>query len=395
MARLQNSPGAIFPKGNVKMRAWSAVIRQWPGLHLRMKMQLFFPILVAILLSMVTSKIVYFGFTPNYAADIFSKKAFSFRFSHDVYQYRVLGKWLLFTVDDWLSGSMPEKGAEPRILINTRNGSERFYYAFFYLNTFFLILTSIVLVLLLYNVPALRFSEAERSLILFLAPVLIGLSEFTVVMYDVSSYFFQLLILYVFLKYAVRYRAASLAAICLLIVLSTLNRESSALSVSMVLLLLFLREGLSRKALTAMACVTGSFVLTYVALRYFIVDPRHLRILNLQAGNLLVDTNIIGFIFWGLFLYLPLSMAGSGENRLMIGAFHLLSLPYIYTCLKDGVLWEVRLYIPLFLGSLMLCKLKPVGFRYQLTRLSMAAGRLTRKAPAVSAPLPPARSHES
>jgi len=347
-----------------------------------MKAQLVFPILMAILLSMVTSKIVYFGFTPNYAADIFSKQTFSYRFSHDVYQYRVLGKWLLFKVDDWLSGSMPEKGAEYRILINTRDASQRFYYAFFYLNTFFLILTSIVLVLLLYNIPALRFSEAERSLILFLVPVIIGLSQFTVVMYDVSSYFFQLLILYLFLKYADSRPYASFAAICGLIILSTLNRESSALSVSIIALLLFQKWGLTRKAITGMICVAASFIATYVTIRLLVVDPRHLRILNLQAGRLFVDTNIIGLIFWGLFIYLPLSMAGSKENRGMILAYHLLSLPYIYTCLKDGVLWEVRLYIPLFLGSLILSKLHPASFKYRLTNLSIVAGRLTKKIPA-------------
>lgn len=374
-----------MPKGNhlflLKTSLVPAVISQYMPVFLSMKTQLVFPLLVAILLSMVTSKIVYFGFTPNYAADIFSKQTFSFRFSHDVYQYRVLGKWLLFTVDDWLSASMPAKGADRRILIQTKDGSQRFYYAFFYLNTFFLILTSIVLVLLLYDIPALRFSEAERSLILFLVPIIICLSQFTVVMYDVSSYFFQLLILYLFLKYAASRPVITFLSICVLIILATLNRESSALSVAMVVLLSFQKWGMNRKAIIGMICVAGSFIVTYIALRLLVVDPQQLRIHNIQAGRLLVDTNMTGLIFWGLFIYLPLSMTSSKENRLMILAYHLLSLPYIYTCLKDGVLWEVRLYVPLFIGSLLLSKLSPVGFKYHLSALSMAAGRLTTKIP--------------
>jgi hypothetical protein len=322
-----------------------------------MKFNLFFSLAIAVLLSMVTSKIIYFGFTPNYAADIFSRKAFNGRFDHDVYKYRVLCKYLLFAVDDWLGEDMPAKGAENRILINTPGGSERFYLAFYYLNTFFLVLTSIMIVLLLNLDRSFRFTSVEKNLLIFFLPLLICLSQFTVCCYDVSSYFFQLLILYILLKFSDRYYWGSIATIGLLIVASTLNRESSALSVSMVALLLLTRYGINRKVLTGIGVVAVCFLATYVALRVLVIDPRHLRIINFQAGKLFIDTNIIGLIFWGLFFYLPLAMADGPENKCLIGAFFLFSLPYVFTCLKDGVLWEIRLYIPLFLGALFLSKL--------------------------------------
>jgi hypothetical protein len=322
-----------------------------------MKFNLFASLIVAVLLSLVTSKIVYFGFTPNYAADIFSRSAFNGRFDHDVYKYRILCKYLLFAVDDWLGKDMPAKGAEYRILINTRDGSERFYLAFYYLNTIFLVLTSIMVVLLLDLERSFRFSDTEKTLIIFLVPILIGLTEFTVCCYDVSSYFFQLLVLYVFLRWSDRYYLLSLLGIGVLIVLSTLNRESSALSVSMVALLLLTRYGINRKVILSIAGIAGCFLITYIALRHFIVDPRNIRVVNLQAGKILIDTNMIGLIFWLLFFYLPMAIADSTGNRWLIGLFFLFSGPYIFTCLKDGVLWEVRLYIPLFLGALFLSKL--------------------------------------
>ncbi len=47
-----------------------------------MKFNLFMTSVLVVMLSMVVSKIVYFGFTPNYGADIFARKAFDAKFDH-------------------------------------------------------------------------------------------------------------------------------------------------------------------------------------------------------------------------------------------------------------------------------------------------------------------------
>jgi hypothetical protein len=341
-----------------------------------MKYNLFMSLVVAVLLSMVTSKIVYFGFTPNYAADIFSRKAFNGRFDHDVYKYRILCKYMLFAVDDWLSKDMPERGAEARILINTPGGSERFYLAFYYLNSFFLVLTSIMVVLLLNLERSFQFSLVEKVLILYLTPLLIGLSQFTVCCYDVSSYFFQLLALYVLLRLSARKFWLSIVAVSIIVILSTLNRESAALSVSMAAVILLTRHGWNRKVAVGLGLIAASFLITYITLRFWIVDPTHMSVLNTQAGKIFIDTNFIGLIFWGLFLYLPFVIATTVENKLMICAFFIASVPYVYTCLKDGVLWEIRLFIPLFLGAMFLSKLETSS---NVLRISAWTLRMTRR----------------
>ncbi len=334
-----------------------------------MKYSTFIALIVAILLSMVVSKIIYFGFTPNYAADIFNKQAFKSRLDHDVYQYRVLSKAMLYAVDDWLGKDMPAQGADARILINTNNGSQRFYLAFYYLNALFLILTAILTVLLVDLPDAFTFSAAEKTLITFLVPITIGITQFTVACYDVSSYFFQLLILYIFLRFNHRQFWGTMIAVCALLIVSTTNRESSALSVSIIAVLLLTQYGFVRKSLIAIAAMAVCFLATYVALRILVVDPQHLHIVNIQMGNLLIDTNAMGLFFWLLFFYLPMAMAGEAENRWLIGLYFLFSLPYILTCLKDGVMWEVRLYIPLLLGSLFLSKLYVSAHVLRITSL--------------------------
>ncbi len=322
--------------------------------------------MAVVCLSLVVSKIVYFGFTPNYAADIFSRQAFKSRLDHDVYQYRILSKHLLFAVDDWLAKDMPEKGAEARLMVNMRGASERFYLALYDLNTLFLILTSIMVVLLVHLTGELQLSDAEKWLIIFLVPLVIGISEFTVACYDVSGYFFQLLILYIFLRWNRRHYWICLSSLALLTILSTINRESSALSVAMIAVLLFSNYGFKRTALLGTGLLAVCFLATYISLRYLIVDPTHLRIWNIQAGDLLLDTNIVGLLFWALFFMLPFAIARDTDNRWLIGAFFLCSLPYIVTCLKDGVLWEVRLHIPLFLAALFLSRIGPAGFAFRI-----------------------------
>ncbi len=296
-----------------------------------MKYHLFISLVMAVLLSLITSEIVYFGFTPNYANDIFSRKAYANRHDHDVYKYRILGKYLVYAVDSWLAGSMPEKGAELRLMVGTKDASERFYLALYYLNSIFLVLTSIMVVLLLNLDRIWTFTVAEKNLVIFLVPILIGLTEFTVSVYDVSSFFYQLLILYIFFRWINRHFWRTLVAIAALFALSTLNRETSALSVSLVSLLLLTRFGITPKTIAAIAGISVCFLLTYAGLRWFVVDP------------------------------------------------------HILTCLKDGVLWEVRLYVPLFLGSLFLSKLNASANALRIGDLVAGIGKLLKKSSASGA----------
>ena len=322
-----------------------------------MRPNLIVSLLIASLVAVVASKITYFGFTPNYESEMFSVNDFKFRFAFDVYKYRIFGKYLLYSMDSVLKNRVADKPAEPRLEAQVRGASERFYYAYYYLNTIFLILTNIMIVLLGRLKGAYNWTLTEQNLLLFLIPAVVALSEFTVGMYDVSSYFFELLILYLFLKYYPVERWLSIATIGALIALSTTNIESSGLFVAILAVLLLARYGISKRVIIDISILAFCFVAPYLALRYAIQDPFHLSITNKDAGKILKGINLYGLLFWGLFLYLPIAISNSLENRLLIGLFLLFSAPYIFNCFKGGVLWEVRLFMPLFLGSLFLSKL--------------------------------------
>jgi hypothetical protein len=329
------------------------------------------------MLSLVVSKIVYFGFTPAYGADFFSRRAFDAKFDRDGYQYRILSKYLLFGVDNLLGRSMPEKGAEARIGVNSPMSSERFYYAIYYVNTLFLALTSLMVVLLLNLDKRLRFTDTEKILLVFFVPVLIGLTQFTVHYYDLSSYFLQLLVLYVFLKNIDSRYAQTMMTIMGLIVLSTLNRESAEVSVAMIALLLLTKYGATRRVIWSIAGMAACWLVTYVALRVAIGPggpaPKAAAIFG--GSQLEPDMMMMGLIFWILFVYLPLAIAASEENKWQIGGFFLFCLPYIALSLKGGDFWAVRLLVPPFLAALFLSRLDTASSAVRISELKWIAKR--------------------
>ena len=326
-----------------------------------MKFNLFMTSILVIMLSMVVSKIVYFGFTPNYEANVFSHKAFDARFDHDGYQYRMLSKYLLNGVDSWLGRDMKEGGAESRVGTVSGGASQRYFYAFYYLNTLFLALTSVMVVLLLNLDKSLRFSDTEKTLLAFFVPVLIGLTEFTVHYYDLSSYFLELLILYVFLKNIDTKFGQTMGSIMGLIVLSTVNRESAEVSVALISVLLVTKFGVTKRVIGNVVGMVACWLVTYFVLRLVIGAGGPPPKAAANTGGFEPDMFMMGVIFWVLFIYLPFALAASEDNKWLIGGFFVLCLPYIITAVAGGDLWAVRLYVPLFLGALFLSKLELVG----------------------------------
>lgn len=314
-----------------------------------MKFNLTQTIIVVVLVSFVTSNIVYFGFVSNYSRSIFAKESFTARYTTNVFKYRVLSRTLLLRLDTAID----------------KDGKD-WYTSVFYLNTFFLILTSVLAVLLV-DLPVFSMSPGEKVCFSFLVPVVINLSQFCVVPYDTSSYFFQLLILYIFLRFYETHFLASLGAILILIALSTANRESSAISVAFLALISILKYGMTKKAVIPILLYAGSFLLTYILLRELIRSPKEAEMpISTLAGDLTAYVNILGLLFWVIFGYFSLALARTPENSYLILLFHLFCLPYIFTVFTVGILWEVRLYIPLFLSSLFLSKIDMDHYTYRL-----------------------------
>jgi len=322
-----------------------------------MKFKIVPAILIGIILSIVSSKIAYFGFNSSIMANVFTQESFRNGFGNDIYRYRILSSSLLLALDNTLSTIIDENGEKEPVLKHAKGSTNHFYYAFYYLNTFFLILVSVIIVLLLNLKNAFLVSDGEKYILLFIAIMSINYTQFIICPYDISSYFFQLLTLYIFLRFMNEEFLLTTFAVASLILISTLNRESSALSIAITTILALQKWGFKRRMFFFSGLSALAFTIAYVGIRFILKDSGHTKVLNPLAGHPFLPENIMGVIFWGVFFLLPIMTSNNKKNKWLIGSYHLLSLPYIYMCLKDGALWEIRLYIPLFLGSLFLAKI--------------------------------------
>lgn len=326
-------------------------------------------ILPGVFLSLTLSFIIYFGFSSSYTKNVFSRESFSQQYDQGIYKYRILSKQLLLKIDDVLQNYFYGDKTVEKILVWTKTGTNRFYFAYFLLNTFFLLLLSVVLVLLFELDNVLVMNKSEKSLLLFLLIILIAVTQYVIVPYDVSSYFFHLLTIYIFFHYVDSFPKFSILSICALIILSTFNRESSALTVAFLTMILLLKNGLNKKSIINVSFIFISFFVTYLWLRFYFEKSSDSMFVegNKMKENVTGFANLTGILFWLLCFYLSMALANSRENKYIIILYHILCLPYIATCFISGILFEIRLYIPLLLSAVLLGKIDTSKFRIKIS----------------------------
>ncbi|MGZ5273263.1 MAG: hypothetical protein ACXWCA_02990, partial [Kaistella sp.] len=181
------------------------------------------------------------------------------------------------------------------------------YLSFFLLNTFFLVLSSAVLVLITETKNFVA-TSSEKLLLTAIAILAVALSQFVIVPYDISSYFFLLLFYYVLLGYLQKNSPQTLIILGSIMLVSTLNRESSALSLSLAATLLSSKFGLKKETLVPVAVLGITFLAAYLGMR-FINENFSTNDGNLFAQNFSEPKNMLGLLFWMVFFVFPLLLA--------------------------------------------------------------------------------------
>lgn len=316
-----------------------------------MNRQLLFILLFAMLLAFTVNSIVYFSFGNVYSTSILNYDSFSAQFSAGIYSFRVLSAVLVVWIYNLLGSLNPDYNIL-KLKFLDGNADPQLYVAFYLLNTFFLILSAAVFTLItsLKNFAA---TSTEKLLLISVAVISIAVTQYVILPYDCSSYFFLLLFIFVFLQYIESGRNSLLMISSTLIFISALNRETAALSLSFAGAALYYRDGFTRKNFLILSLLSGIFLATYLGLR---ISAHHFTTNdgNLLQENLFQLKNLFGILFWLVFFTFSLLLANGQNSRRIIAFFHFLAVPYIVMCFYTGILYEVRLYIPLFLTSLIL-----------------------------------------
>ncbi len=305
------------------------------------------------LLAFTVSSFVYLSFGNIYSNSILNYEAFNHQFHSGVYQYRILSAKLLMGTYDFL-GSLGLNYDVFKLKFFNPDSEPQMYLSFYALNTFFTVLSAGMMVLILES-KSFKATSSEKILLTCLGIFSIVFTQFALSPYDCSSYFFLLLFIYFFLQYLEKEKPLQLVLLAFIIVISTLNRESSALSLSFAATLLLSQFGLKKKTFTTVLVLGVAFLMTYLGLRFSAES------FTTNDGNLIVENfsepkNYLGMLFWFVFFMLTLLLSNNQNNKKQIYIFHVWAIPYIFMCFYTGILYEVRLYIPLFLSCLILTK---------------------------------------
>lgn len=318
-----------------------------------MKLNLLSKIIFAVLLAFTVNSFVYFGFANIYSSKILNIQSFQEQFHSGIYQYRILSGYFLIWIYDILSTLHIDYEIFKFKFVKP-DSEPQMYLSFYILNTFFMMLSGAMIVLITESKNFVA-TYSEKLLITAVAIFSLALSQFVIVPYDVSSYFFLLLFFYFLIQYLQQQSNSKLVILSFIIIISTLNRESAALSLSLAATLLFSKFGLQKKTILPILVLGMIFIGVYFGLRLISEN------FSTNDGNLLIQNftepkNILGIIFWLVFFVFTIMLAKDQRAAKNILFFHLLAFPYLILCFYTGILYEIRLYIPLFLTSILLTK---------------------------------------
>ena len=313
--------------------------------------------LISLFTTILFSYIIYFGFTTNYTRQVFSVPSFTKQYDSGIYKYRILGKKIILLINELLEGVGVHSEQSMRLKPLDYQATNTFYLSYFVLNTIGLFLFSWILLNLLQDHFIFNINSNEIYQLLLIAALLICITQYVITPYDNFSYFLQIFCTYFILKHIFYGRLLYLILAGIILVFASLCRESAAICVAFAALLYLYKDGFSKKAIYPISFLFLCFFIPYLSLRFIYGFDNALVHGITLLSNLTAHNNLIGCATWIVLGAYSLCFSIHKTNRQLILLFHLISLPYIFTCLLSGIFFEVRLYIPLFIGSLVLSKI--------------------------------------
>ena len=310
---------------------------------------------VLIVLVFVINSFLYYSFGNIYSSHLFNVENFKSQYFNGIYQYRFLSSQLLLWIYDFLNSVFPS-GIPLKAPLVDKEANINFFTSFYILNTGFLILSALMM-LFITETKNFIGTALEKFLIILLALLPTFISQFVMVPYDCSSYFLMLLFFYLLIHFINNKNKGLFWGLVAILVVSTMNRESSALSISLAATLLFSKYGFTKSSVRPVGILTLAFVLVYLMLRY-VFGTFTTNDGNLLEANFTHPNAILGMVFSLVFFFISLMVCKGSKQIKWILTFHLLALPYILMCFYSGYLYEIRLYIPIFLSSIFLSRLE-------------------------------------
>jgi hypothetical protein len=310
-------------------------------------------VILTVVFPCFVSLVVYYGFATNYTGGVFHEAGFRAQYESGIYKYRVLGRHLLLRTHQLIvSQSLPALivaklfGKTPASLVRLDPQADaKFYAAYFVQNTFFMVLSCIVLYFLL---PKTATPPVSGPYVF--GVLLMGITQYVVCPYDTLSY--SLVLLSFFL--ITRPFRFSFPILVFVLCASTLVRESAALTLSFYFAYHHAElMNFKRRELRQLGLLIGTFVVTYLLLRVYCgLNEAVWQEVKLRA-------NLTAFKTWAGIMVMPvvsyMLCAGSRKLKQCL-IFLAASLPYLLSMVVIANTWEIRIWVPIWLGLICLAR---------------------------------------
>lgn len=305
--------------------------------------------------SFIIQCVFYFG----YVGDYFNYKKLTQlpSFYHEnIYKYRILSLIIFNTIEPLIKNIIEFISEKSSFFAQSISSiGTPFYISLMLFNTLFLLLCTWIL----HKIFNLKFFKIknEKSKILWILTIvtLIGFSEYVVTIYDIISYFFLLSIIYFSYKYFNNAKPKYIFICCVLMFISTLNRETSALNISFISILYLLHYKLNYKEIlthsTFLITTLLSFLVAYIGIRLYFGQSDVVQNIYL-IQNIKNPKNLLGIIFFGICIYYINWFSIFPINYLKL--FLWLCVPYLIFIIMGGILWEIRLFVPVLIPMIIL-----------------------------------------
>jgi hypothetical protein len=291
----------------------------------------------------------YYGFESSYVKLKTMEKAPDFMFA-SVYAYRVIPNYLSVHVTEVVT--LFVNNYLPFLKNFLLKQGTLFYHSIFLINSFFFVLSSIILHFIFKLKPAgIILSLNIRRIIHLLAVFFIVIVQYVPTNCDSIAIFFYLWGALLTLKYLQSRRTSDFILLCAVVFISTLARETSCLNISFFAAVCIDLKKLKNRDFTflkELVLLVIAFIIPYAGLRMMIHQD-----VSFVEGIYLLDNfsspfNLSGLLFGIISVYFSYILCNN-EGKILMRKYLFFSLPYLIMIAMVGLFWEVRLFIPLIL----------------------------------------------
>ncbi|EJL71071.1 hypothetical protein [Chryseobacterium populi] len=296
----------------------------------------------------------YYGFESSYVRLKSMEKAPDFMFS-SVYAYRVIPNYLSIYVTDVLNYIIDHYLYSIKSFL-LKNGTV-FYHSIFLINSFFFILSSIVLNSVLKLKPVeILLNTKIRRLFHLIAVFIIVIVQYVPTNCDCIAVFFYLAGVLFTLKYYEDRKSSDLLTLSLIIFISTFVRETACLNIAFFAALFIDFNLLKKKNLIyikELLMLVVAFIVPYVGLRLAIPQETSFFEGVYFIKNFTSPYNLAGLMFGVIGLYFMFLLCNE-SGKAVLKKYLFFSSPYLVMITLVGLFWETRLFLPLILTGLIL-----------------------------------------